>query len=231
MDPALRVLNAAAMIALPLLLGAFLARRFGLSWSLFGWGAVTFVGSQVVHLPLLEGLTLALHDASALRAHALLTNAIILGVAAGVCEEGARYLAYRFLVPRARSWPEGLMLGAGHGGMEAILLGGLSGVALVHAGAVPALAAASFVPLIGAAERVFALADHLALSVMVLQVFVRRRWSWLLLAIGWHGVLDGVAVYAGRTVSLAMLESLLAVLALASVAIVVALRPRAHAAG
>ncbi len=244
MDVAVRLLNAIVMIALPLVLGAILVRRYGVRWSLFGWGAVTFVGSQIVHLPLLQGLTLGLRDATMLRTHALVTNAIVLGLAAGVCEEGARYLGYRFLVPDARTWAKALMLGAGHGGMEAILLGGLSGVATLHLiasgtwapetlalAAAPATARAlppgPMIPLLGALERVFALADHLALSVMVLQTFVRRSWRWLLAAIAWHALLDGTAVYGAGTVSAVTLEGILAVFALASVGIVAGLRPHA----
>jgi len=50
-----------------------------------------------------------------------------------------RWFAYRFIVPGARTWPQGPMLGAGHGGAEAIILGGLAGYSLVHAIAAPAL--------------------------------------------------------------------------------------------
>jgi uncharacterized membrane protein YhfC len=112
------------------------------------------------------------------------------------------------------------MLGAGHGGMEAIILGGLAGFALLH----PAPAGQGLMPLLGTVERVFALADHLALSVLVLQVFARGRWYWLVIAIGWHGLLDGVTVYASGHLPVLALEGILACFGVASVAIVVALR-------
>jgi uncharacterized membrane protein YhfC len=234
MDTALRVLNAALMVALPLVLGFFLARRYGVGWTLFGWGAVTFVGSQVVHLPLLQALTLALRDvdAPALRANALLINAVILGVAAGVCEEGARWLGYRYLVPGARSWEKGLMLGAGHGGIEAILLGVLTGAATLHMTTatapmpdVSAIPASPFTPLLGATERVFALACHLALSVMVLQVFLRRSRRWLLAAVGGHAALDGASVYFAPKLTPIALEGILGGFAIVGVGIIGWLRP------
>ena len=56
----MRALNALLMIVLPLALGACLARRYRLPWTLFGWGAVTFVGAQVVHVSLLQLLTMSL---------------------------------------------------------------------------------------------------------------------------------------------------------------------------
>ena len=45
------VLNSLLMIGLGLGLGILLARRFGLSWGLYGVGALTFIGSQVLHIP------------------------------------------------------------------------------------------------------------------------------------------------------------------------------------
>lgn len=219
----MRALNALLMMTVPLVLGAWLARRYRLPWSLFGWGAVAFIGAQVVHLPLLQILTMALHGIARgpfLLEHALLINAVILGLAAGLCEESARWVAYRWLVPRARSWPEGLMLGAGHGGAEAIMLGGLAGLAVFH----PSPEGQGLMPLLGTVERIFALADHLALSVLVLQVFVRGQWRWLVIAIGWHALLDGVSVYASRHMSTVLLEGLLGCFGVVSLVIVVALR-------
>jgi len=60
METAVGALSALLMILLPLALGACLARRYRVPWSLFGWGAVTFIGAQLVHLPLLQFLTLGL---------------------------------------------------------------------------------------------------------------------------------------------------------------------------
>ena len=51
LDVMVRVLNALGMLGLPVALGFILARRLGTSWSLYGIGAVTFVGSQVLHIP------------------------------------------------------------------------------------------------------------------------------------------------------------------------------------
>ena len=229
MKTAVLALNAYLMIILPLALGAWLAWRYRVPWSPFGWGAVTFVGAQLVYLLLLRILTQSLRGIVTgpfVVQHALVINAVILGLAAGICEEGVRWFAYRFIVPEARSWPQGLMLGAGHGGAETMILGVLMGYSLVHsvvAGPVPA--GQSLLPLLGTVERIFALADDLALSVLVLQVFVRGRWRWLVIAIGWHGLLDGVSVYASAHLSALALGGVLACFGVASVAIVVALRP------
>ena len=51
MDIAIRFLNPLLMIALGLGLGVFFGRRLGAEWRLFGIGAVTFIASQVFHIP------------------------------------------------------------------------------------------------------------------------------------------------------------------------------------
>ena len=50
-DIVIRSLNALLMIAMPLALGVYLYRRLGAEWRLFGIGAVTFIASQVFHIP------------------------------------------------------------------------------------------------------------------------------------------------------------------------------------
>jgi uncharacterized membrane protein YhfC len=231
MEPIVRLLDAGLMIGLPLSLGLVVARRYGVGWVLFGWGAVTFIGSQVVHLPLLHALTLAFRDVTGptVRTHALLVDAVILGLAAGVCEEGARYVGYRYLAPGARRWEQGVMLGIGHGGTEAIVLGLIAALAAVRimAGAPgPAEPGSPLAPLLGAVERLFAITNHLALSVMVLQVFVRRSLLWLAAAVGWHAVLDGSTVYFASRLPALTLEAVLGGFALVALAVLVALRPR-----
>ena len=169
-----------------------------------------------------------------------------LGLSAGVFEEGARWLMFRFWARKARRWEEALMIGAGHGGIEAILLGVLVVYALIQVLALQGTDLASVVPadqvetarmqveaywaapwyaaLLGALERVFALCLHLSLSVLVLQVFVRRQWIWLPLAIAWHAFVDGAAVVAAQNVGPYWTEALIGVFALLSLAIVAALR-------
>jgi uncharacterized membrane protein YhfC len=51
------VINFAGMILLPILAGFYLARKFKLSWNLFVAGGLTFIASQVLHVPLVPSLT------------------------------------------------------------------------------------------------------------------------------------------------------------------------------
>ena len=254
MDQAIRGLNALLMISLGLGLGAWLARRRKLSWGLYGIGAATFVVSQIAHIPfnslvlsrVLE--TLGWSDPGSMGA--LIGGSVVVGLSAGVFEEGARYLMYRFWAKKARSWEEALMIGAGHGGIEAILLGLLVAYALLQALALRGVDLATVVPadqletarlqleaywaapwygaLLGALERLFAICLHLSLSVMVLQCFTRRQWLWLPAAIGWHAFVDAAAVAALPRVGPYWTEALVGLMAMISLAIVFSLRqPRA----
>ncbi len=53
--------------------------------------------------------------------------------------------------------------------------------------------------LFGALERLFTIPTQIALSVLVLQAFTRRQPLWLVAAILWHALVDGVVVYLSAT--------------------------------
>jgi len=87
-------------IFFPIALGIWFIRRFKTSWKLLGVGALTFIGSQVLHIPFLIWLT-GLFQSGALSVpsgvSALLFNAITLGLLAGLFEETFRAIGYAFL--------------------------------------------------------------------------------------------------------------------------------------
>lgn len=240
---ALYSLNVLLMIALPLVVGMVIARRRPVSWALFGIGAASFVGSQLLHLPFnwLVDSSGVLPDPEASQRN-LLVVAVFAGLSAGFFEETARYLAYGYWARDARSWGAGLMLGAGHGGVEAILLGLLAAINVAFffgfrhgyfTGMIPEAAlplvqeqvmalfsTPYYRTILGAAERLFALCVHLSLSLLVMQVFVRGRAFWLLLAIGWHALVDAMAVYGVATWGIDVAEGLVGLVALFSLGIV-----------
>lgn len=243
----LYVANGLVMLALPLALATGIARRYGVQWGLFGIGAATFVGSKLLHLPvvaLLQPLLLSRLDPESVGG--LAASAAFLGLAAGLFEESARYLTYRYWARDARSWRKGLMLGAGHGGVEAILLAlfffaNIAFLAGLRAGLFSQLLPAEMlasareraeilftVPwpqtILGALERVSALALHLALSIMVLFCFTRRRFGWFWLAVGWHALVDAVALISLSLWGPYVTEGLLLLLASLSLLFVFAAR-------
>ncbi len=250
MDILFRFLNAFLMIALPLGLGVFLVRRFKVGWRLFGIGALIFIASQVLHIPfniwVLNPLMQQWGISDAQAGFRLAALALLAGLSAGVFEEVARYLFLRFWLREDHDWESALMLGAGHGGIEAILFGLLALYALIQALALRNVDLAGVLPpeqiemaqaqlqtywalpwpmtLMGAVERIGALCFHISATVLVLQVFVRRNWLWLLAAIGWHTLLDAVAVFAVQTWGVYVTEGLVLFLGAIGVGVIFWLR-------
>src|SRR5262249_45823734 len=94
------------MLVFPLAVGRFVARRFGVPWSLWAYGALTFVASQVVHLPLNWATGLLGKPPRGLGLMPLPLLALVAGLSAGLCEELTRYVALCCAPVRrqARSW-------------------------------------------------------------------------------------------------------------------------------
>lgn len=248
------LLNGLLMVGLPLALATYLTRRFHLSWRLFWIGAATFVLSQVGHIPFNALLTLLFqrHILAFPAGDKTIYNAIVLGLSAGVFEETARYLVFRFWARDARSWHKGILFGLGHGGAEAIILGLLVLFAFVQMVAYRGIDIATIVPanqvalarqqiaqywstpwyasMVGALERAFTIPTQIALAVLVLQAFTRKQFYWYILAVLYHAVLDTTAVLAGSRLGIEATEAIIGGFALISLAIIFLLRqpePRA----
>ncbi len=246
-DVLLRLLNGLLMLAMPLALGVYLARRLGQRWGLYLAGAATFIASQVLHLPfnlLLLNPRLELGQGELTLGFA--ASAAMLGLSAGVFEETARYLVLRFWQRTARSWREALMFGAGHGGIEAIIVGAIVLLTLAQMIAYRGVDLSTVVPanqlelaqqqvaeywaagpslaLLGALERLFALCLHLSLSVMVMRAFTHDNRWWVAAAIGWHALVDAVAVFSLPLLGPVTTEALIGLSAALSVLLVFRLR-------
>lgn len=250
MDIFAKALNALLMITMPLGLGVWLVRRQKVEWRLFGMGALVFVASQVLHIPFnLWVLSPSIERMGLANAQAgldLVVVAILYGLSAGVFEELARYFAYQFWVKGARTWKAGLMFGAGHGGIEAIILGTLAGYALIQALVYRNADLATIVPpeqlelavsqleaywsvpwylsIMGAVERIGAICFHLSASILVLQTCKRKNNWWVLAAIGWHTLLDAIAVYGIPVLGVLVTEALILLFGLISILMIWLLR-------
>lgn len=245
-------LNGFLMVAIPLGLAVLLTRVWKLGWRIWWIGCATFVLSQVGHIPF-NALILPLFNSTGFTSLALfqqrLLTSLFLGLSAGIFEEGARYFVLRFWAKDARSWRTGILFGAGHGGAEAIILGGLVlfgyfQMLILHNASSDelqrivgtgnlALAQSQIqaywslpwqLTLLGAVERVFTLPCQIALAVLVMQVFTRKNILWLFAAIGFHTLIDGIAVFFQPSLGVYALEGMVALFALASLSIILLLR-------
>jgi len=243
-------------IGAPLLLAVALARRCEGKWKYWGYGVLVFLLFQgVTRIPAMVAVQSLPAFQQALKQPAVLWGFLLFAAfTAGLFEEGGRWLAIRFFVPAAdRRWNTALMLGAGHGGLESIGVGLLVLVGLVNYLAIvlipaenlgaPAAAVEQarqqfasmqgWEPLLGAWERVGALAVQLGLSVMVMQAFLRgQRWWWYALAA--HTVVDFTSVGLlqvaakplGQSRAVLVVEGLVTVYALLAFWYIMAMRER-----
>lgn len=244
-------LSGVLCIILAVGISAALVRRYHLRWRLFWIGGAVFLLSQVFHIPFNAGVSLLFRE-GVLPAPGerwqLAFNAVFLGLSAGIFEETARYLGYRWWAKEARTWPKGLLYGAGHGGFEAIIVGGLILLSFLVMVALqgaefPAMLSAEqqellrsqqqaywsanwYDSMLGFAERAFALPVQVSLSVLVLQAFVRGRIHWLFLAVLWHSLIDATVVFSAGHLSIYLVEGIVALFGLASVGIIAMLYKR-----
>ena len=240
------------MILFPILLGAWIRRKYGIGWGVFGIGAATFVASQVVHIPLNYARGL-LTGGRGVATWPLIPLALAAGLSAGVCEEGARWIVLRFFARKTRGWRAGLQFGAGHGGAEAIILGLLALVNVVGLLVVRSLGAAALglpaeaasqmqaaqasywgtnaaLPLVAGLERLAAIALQISMALLVMRAVTRRNPVWLLAAIGLHTAIDFWGVWALQTLGTLWTEVGLAPLAAFAVWLIWRLREAPAAA-
>jgi uncharacterized membrane protein YhfC len=205
-------------LALPFVVATFLARRCRAPWRWWFLGVGVFLVFQVLtRIPVMVVIQRLPAVRQWLAEPVPFWSFLVMAAfTAGLFEEGGRWLALRFVVPPAeRRLSTGLMLGAGHGGLEVLGVGLLQLVALISyvalmvapadsiAAAGPQVAEAksqfssvlAWEPLLGAWERVCALAIQIGLSVMVLNAFrLGPRWWWFALAA--HTLVDFTSIAA-----------------------------------
>ncbi len=194
-------------------------------WSAWFLGAAGFFISQiVVRLPLLNILSGMASFQSFAREHYFL-YALLLAFTAGLFELAGRFAAAKFL-GKNRTFRRSLAAGLGHGGIESIVLVGLTYINnlvylfLIQFGAFDAMIAQTeamgvdsaqliavrdtllqvSAPLFLAAgvERVLTMVSHAAMSVIVCYgVAVKRTLPWMLLCLGMHTLLDTTVAATG----------------------------------
>ncbi|GMU61566.1 MAG: hypothetical protein AMXMBFR34_33290 [Myxococcaceae bacterium] len=232
-------LSMSATIALvgPLVLATVLWRALKARWLAWLIGAGTFVVFQgVLRLPWQIALGLALKEKVAADPVVAWTWLAVSALSAGLFEETGRYVAYRFFW-KDRTAVGGVMLGAGHGGIESIVLVGLNLAVsavlyvLLSRGMTLGLPEAQLVlvkgqfakltpalALAGGAERLSSMAVHCGLSLLVLQTFTRGSKRWLWAAVAFHGLSNLVGVGVAKAVGVGPGEAVIGLFALAALA-------------
>lgn len=241
------IISVVVALLLPIVLAVLAVRKWRLSWIVVIAGALAFSLSQIPHLLLLNGLqTLLSNQLLSITTQPWfpLVSAVVVGLLAGLCEQFANWLAFKWAKDKADSWEGALTLGLGHGGMEAILLVGLSmlptliymlsvqqkgidslGLAAADAEALKAQVVAFWatpwhLPLAIGVERILALVMQVVMAVMVWVSIRKKAWYWLVAAIAFHTLIDATAVLINQYVlDVWTAESIIFLLAAISVAI------------
>lgn len=242
------VLDILLMIAIPIALGIFLTRKFDLEGRWWWIGAVVYIVSQIILLPL-ENLAInpylnnLNYSGNLPSTDVLIFGGLMLGLSAGVIEELLRYAMFRWWTKDARSFESSLLLGTGYGGAASIALACLVLYNFVNMALfrnrdlttlVPADQVQTFQSMLvafwsapwyytlrEAIGQIFQLTVEISLAVMVLQTFTRKQWYWVLLAIGFHSLVESARVIALNLSSNEyLMTGVLGVFAICSVAII-----------
>ncbi|BCY19449.1 hypothetical protein hrd7_32980 (plasmid) [Leptolinea sp. HRD-7] len=243
------LLNSILMIIMPIGLAIYLTYIWKPGWRIWFIGAATFILSQIGHIPFNMEVTqlLKMTPLAAMTSdQSRWFNIIFLGLSASVFEEGARYLVLKFWLKDARSWRKSVVFGAGHGGVEAIILGGFAlftffqftGLRNINLeNVLPAAELDSIqqqvtaywsadwtLSLMGSLERLFTIPIHIACAVLVMQAFTRKQGYWLGLAILYHAVVDSCVVASVGVLNTYGSEAVVGLFALLGLALIFVLR-------
>jgi len=189
-------------ILIPIAVGFYIIRRFGTSWKNWFSGALMFTVS-LIRIPLNLYMTQLILAGT----FTPLTSSLIVlvpSLTAGIFEEAARYIGFKLLI-KDNTYEKGLTYGAGHGGIESIMLVGLNvlsvgAILLTNPEVLPPeqltsiLATPVYLPLVGVYERIMAITIQISLSIVVLESIRKSNKGYLIAAIGLHSLLNYLAV-------------------------------------
>lgn len=236
-------ISALAGLAVPVALAWWLVKKQKARLTTIVIGAGVFIVFALLLEPVLHQLVLKGPKGSVILGNVWL-YALYGGLAAGFFEETGRFLAMKFLLQKepSKALPA-IAYGTGHGGVEMMLIFGVSMISnivlsvMINTGAAESLLAAApanaleevqtqFEQLetssagtffLGLWERISALVLQLGLSILVWTA-VRKggKWFWLFpVAIFLHFLVDACAVVISKSASMAFTEIVIFAMALA----------------
>jgi len=233
-------------------LGFFLIRRYHLGWRLFFIGGATYLGAQIVSILLMGFVQRGIQSITPPLPVQLLLTLLFILLLIGI-EEGIRYAMYRWWAKDIRSWADGLVLGAGHGGVEVILIGLMALTTLVqliplrNADLATIFTAENleqateyvnnywskpwYNALAEAIRCALTLPIQLSCSLLVLQVFLRKQYQWLGYAIGWHTLASAPLFFIDSEKYVYLPLIFVAVATLGSIGIIMRLQPQQEQVG
>lgn len=192
------------VVGLPIGLTFYFYRRQKISIKAVMVGALMFfIFQMIIRIPIMTIIQRQSWYTVFAMQNTVLT-VIIIGFTAGLAETFGRYLGLRFLLKNNLERKNGIAYGIGHGGIEAILLIGITYIVniiysiLINTGSIDG----SLVPqllstppslfLIAGVERVFAILFHIAAALLVTYGIMNDRKIYILYSLIFHSLLDSV---------------------------------------
>lgn len=205
-------------------------RKTGARFGCYVIGAICFIVfamglEQILH----QNCLLAENAISAVLNNSPVLYALYAAFAAGIFEETARLVAYKFLLKKYKDPAVSIMYGIGHGGIEMILVIGstyliymlfMCGVSFGTAEMDATLLATimsidNSIIVVALLERFIALALHIGLSIMVFKAHINHDIKWFFIAIAFHVLSDlPAAFYQRGYLSIPIIEIWCAVIAI-----------------
>lgn len=204
-------------VGVPVAALIYFKRKLHISWKPILIGALIFVVFSQILEKALHVYVLQINPQAAEWLSHPLIYAIYGGLAAGIFEEVGRFIGFRYLLKFYREWKDGIANGIGHGGIEAIFIGGLGALnfvtftVLINSGSFEQLLQIQgdtssllaikdqlvnnpWTVFLAGWERVFAFVFHLGMSIFVLYAVRSKKTIFLLYAIFIHAAYDFIAV-------------------------------------
>jgi uncharacterized membrane protein YhfC len=162
---------------------------------------------------------------------------VMAGLTAGIFEEGVRVLAIGAVI-KPRDYYKGVMYGIGHGGGgESMIFIGLTTLAnfiifkffpnILPVNVVPQIAQmAWYMPLVGAGERILAIAIQIAFSVLIMYAFMSKKYYIIAVTVIFHALVDFAAFYINYKFGMWYSELSVFIFAVIGIVIIVLLRPK-----
>jgi len=205
-------------VGFPVVLAVVVLKKYSRVLNSILIGALIFFISQIVlRIPILQILSKQSYFVEFSKHY--LVYSLFLGLTAGIFEEVGRYIGFRGFLKDRLNYQNGLAYGIGHGGIESILLVGMSYINnivfsfLINSGSLDTLLKSKVAPevigaiksalintpasafLLAGFERVFTMAVQIALSLLVLVAVKKGKLYYLVLAILLHTIIDTPVAY------------------------------------
>lgn len=234
-------LSAIISIGLPVVLFVRMKKKLGAKAGAAGIGALTFVLFALVLEQLLHSIML--NAAGDVLNGNVWLYALYAGLAAALFEETGRFVAMKFWMKKTLSKENSLMYGVGHGGIESVLIVGMTyignlitalminsgqleaSLATVEDGVGKELALQTYSVLwttpgyqffLAGVERISAIVLQICLSYLVYRAVKHGEKKFLFAALGIHFLVDTVTVLLSNYMNVVVLEIVLLVMVAAA---------------